>query len=137
MRDTLEALAAGELSPAEAESRLRGYATTDVSGDDEDDPDGRTRRHARFDAARETRRGIPEGIYAAGKTPAETAALAATAVETTGRALVTRADDRTAGRVRSYLRAASPGVTVDRDTRARTVLAETPTFDPPRVDADV
>ena len=58
MRDILEAVADGSLSPAEAEVRLSGYATTDAG---------------RFDAARETRRGVPEAILAEGKTPDETA----------------------------------------------------------------
>ncbi|ELK54719.1 hypothetical protein D320_08570, partial [Haloferax sp. BAB-2207] len=75
MRDILEAVADGSLSPAEAEVRLSGYATTDAG---------------RFDAARETRRGVPEAILAEGKTPDETATLAVAAVETSGRALVTR-----------------------------------------------
>ena len=58
MREVLEAVAAGELSPTEAEGRLMGYVTTDAG---------------RFDAAREQRRGAPEGILAEGKTPAEVA----------------------------------------------------------------
>ena len=77
MRELLEAVAAGDLSPAEAEAELRGYARTDAG---------------RFDAARERRTGIPEAVLAEGKTPEETATMAAAAVETTGRALVTRAD---------------------------------------------
>ncbi|MFW5978088.1 MAG: hypothetical protein ACOCP2_02485, partial [Halohasta sp.] len=70
MRETLEALADGELSVSAAEARLSGYATT---------PSGR------FDAAREGRRGIPEGILAEGKTPDEVLDLAEAAVDTTGR----------------------------------------------------
>jgi NCAIR mutase (PurE)-related protein len=153
MRETLDALAAGDLTPAEAEARLRGYAT--VSGGTESTGDAASAgashddsglgdsgfdgddRTGRFDAARETRRGIPEGILAAGKTPAEMAALAGTAVETSGRALVTRADSRTADRVRGYLAEAHPEASVDHDDRARTVLAEAADFDPPSVDADV
>lgn len=75
MRDILEAVAAGELSVQEAEAKLAGYATTDAG---------------RFDAAREQRRGAPEAILAQGKTPAAVGELAAAAVETTGRAIVTR-----------------------------------------------
>jgi len=55
MRDALEALAAGRIGVAEAESRLAGYATTAAG---------------RLDAAREHRRVIPEAILAEGKTPA-------------------------------------------------------------------
>ena len=119
MRDILDAVAAGELSPAAAEACLRGYATTEAG---------------RFDAARETRRGVPEAILAEGKTAEETATLAATAVETTGRAVVTRADDETAAAVEEGLPAE---VAVDRDRRARTVVAHGPDFEPPALDASV
>lgn len=122
MRETLDAVAAGDLTPAQAEARLRGYATTEAG---------------RFDAAREQRRGIPEGILAEGKTPAEVAAIADAAVDSTGRALVTRADDETAEQVRSYLDQEHPEATVDRDARARTITAHAATYDPPAVDADV
>jgi len=115
----LEAVAAGELSTAEAEARLAGYATTDVG---------------RFDAARETRRGVPEAIIADGKAPAEVGSLAATAVETTGRAIATRVDDDDAAAVEA---AVDDGVTVDRDERARTLVARAPDYEPPAVDATV
>ncbi len=119
LRDLLERVAAGEVSPAEAEARVAGYTTTDAG---------------RFDAARESRRGVPEAVLAEGKTPTEAADLARTAVETTGRALVTRADDDHAAAVRE---AAPTDATVDRDARARTVVVHAAGFDPPRVDATV
>jgi hypothetical protein len=119
MRDILDAVAAGDLSPAAAEARLRGYATTDAG---------------RFDAARESRRGVPEAILADGKTPTETADLAATSVETTDRAVVTRVDDETAEALRDGL----PGsVAVDYDDRARTVVAHAPDFAAPSLEASV
>jgi hypothetical protein len=119
MRDILDAVAAGDLSPAAAEARLRGYATTEAG---------------RFDAARETRRGVPEAILGEGKSPEEVADLAATAVETTGRAIVTRVDDETATAVDDGL--PSP-VAVDRDERARTVVAHAADFAPPSLAATV
>jgi hypothetical protein len=119
MRDILDAVAAGDLSPAAAEARLRGYATTEAG---------------RFDAARETRRGVPEAILGEGKSPGEVADLAATAVETTGRAIVTRVDDETATAVDDGLPAP---VAVDRDERARTVVAHASDFDPPSLAATV
>jgi len=119
MRDTLEALAAGDISVAEAEAALAGYATTDAG---------------RFDAARETRRGVPEGIYAAGKTPAEVATLAAAAVETAGRALVTRADADDAAAVEAEF---GDAVTVDRDDRAGVLVVHGPDFEAPEIDATV
>ncbi|GAB7009705.1 nickel pincer cofactor biosynthesis protein LarB [Halorubrum trueperi] len=122
MRDTLEALDAGEIGVAEAESRLAGYATTAAG---------------RFDAAREHRRGIPEAILAEGKTPEEIAALTATAVETTGRALVTRADAADAAAIRASMTDGDLDATVDRDERTETVVVHAVDFDPPTLDATV
>jgi hypothetical protein len=118
MREILDAVAAGDLSPAAAEARLRGYATTEAG---------------RFDAARETRRGVPEAILAAGKTADEVVDLAVTSVETTGRAVVTRVDEETAAALEDGL----PDVAVDHDGRARTVVAHASDFDPPSLDATV
>ncbi|MDZ5812476.1 hypothetical protein U4E84_14090, partial [Halorubrum sp. AD140] len=140
MRDTLEALDAGEIGVAEAESRLAGYATTAAG---------------RFDAAREDRRGIPEAILADGKTPDEVAALATTAVETTGRALVTRADPDDTAAIRTAMADADLGTggnadlgtegdadsaaapTIDHDERTDTVVVRAATFEPPALDATV
>jgi hypothetical protein len=118
MRETLEAVAAGDLSPAEAEAELAGYVTTEAG---------------RFDAAREGRGGVPEAILGTGKTPEEVVALAATAVETTGRALVTRADAETA--VALEERFGDP--TVTRDERSGTVVVHSPGFETPTLDASV
>jgi NCAIR mutase (PurE)-related protein len=119
MRDVLDAVANGELSPAEAEVRLAGYATTEAG---------------RFDAARERRRGIPEAVLADGKTPDEVASMAEAALETTGRVVVTRADDAHVAAVTDDLAA---DATVDHDERARTLVVRTPAFDPPELDATV
>lgn len=122
MREILDAVDDGRLSPAEAEVELRGYATTE-SG--------------RFDAARRGRTGIPEGILAEGKTPAETAALTVGAVETTGAALVTRTDDDTVDACRSRLADEFPAAAVDHDSRARTLVVHGPAYDPPALEATV
>jgi NCAIR mutase (PurE)-related protein len=119
MRDILDAVASGDLSPAEAEARLVGYATTGAG---------------RFDAARERRRGIPEAVLADGKTPAEVASMATAALETTGRVLVTRADDAHVAAVTDDLPAEA---TVDHDERARTLVVHAPGFDGPSLDATV
>ncbi|SEK93974.1 nickel pincer cofactor biosynthesis protein LarB [Haloferax larsenii] len=118
MRDILEAVAAGDLSPAEAEAQLAGYATTDAG---------------RFDAARESRRGLPEAILAEGKTPDETATLAVAAVETSGRALVTRASPDHAEAIAHAL----PDCEIDRNARARTVVACDASYEAPDIDATV
>jgi len=119
LRATLEAVAAGELSTAAAEARLAGYATTDAG---------------RFDAARETRRGVPEAILGDGKTADEVASLAATALETAGRAIVTRLADDAATVVETEL---DDEHAVTRDARARTLVAHAPSFEPPDLDATV
>jgi NCAIR mutase (PurE)-related protein len=118
MRETLEAVATGDLSPAEAEAELAGYVTTEAG---------------RFDAAREGRSGVPEAILGAGKTSEEIVALAATAVETTGRALVTRADADAAAAL--HERFEKPEVT--HDERSGTVAVHAPGFEAPALDAEV
>jgi hypothetical protein len=119
MRDILESVAAGELSPAAAEAKLSGYATTGAG---------------RFDAAREQRRGVPEAIIAEGKTPDETATLAEAAVETAGRAIVTRADEPTVTAVEERV---TSEAAIERDDRARTIVAHAPDFEAPSLDATV
>lgn len=118
MRETLEALVAGELSVGEAEARLAGYVTT---------PSGR------FDAARERRRGIPEGILADGKTSAEVVELAETAIDAVGRALVTRADPATAEAIEAAFEDAE--ASVERDDRSRVVVVRSADFEAPTLDA--
>lgn len=119
MRDILDAVADGDLSPAAAEARLAGYATTDAG---------------RFDAARENRSGVPEAILGEGKTPTEIATLAEAALETTGRAILTRAADADVAAVRDRL---DDAVAIDFDDRARTVVATAPDFERPDLDATV
>jgi len=122
MREILDAVAAGDLSPAQAEAELAGYATGEAG---------------RFDAAREARAGLPEAVLADGKTPSEIAALAATAIETTGRAVVTRsdADDRAA--IEDRLAEAHPDADVRVDDRAGVLVAHAADYDPPALDATV
>lgn len=122
MRDILEALADGELTPAAAEAELRGYARTEAG---------------RFDAARAARTGIPEAVLADGKTPEETASMTVGAVETTGRALVTRVDDPAAEACRSRLAEKWPDAAVTHDTTARTLVVHGPSYEPPDLDASV
>ncbi len=122
MREILDAVAAGELSAAEAEAKLRGYARTDAG---------------RFDAARETRSGVPEAVLAAGKTPEEVASMTATAVETTGHALVTRVDDAAVDACRAGIADDHPDADVTRNARAGTLVVHAPTYEPPDRDATV
>ncbi|MFC4436124.1 MULTISPECIES: nickel pincer cofactor biosynthesis protein LarB [Natrialbaceae] len=120
MRELLEAVADGSLSPTEAEAELRGYVTGDAG---------------RFDAARQQRRGIPEGIFAAGKSAAQVVALAETALETTGRALITRADDDQIETLESTLLESFPDATLER--WSSTVLVRTAGHERPSLEATV
>jgi len=117
MREVLEAVADGELSPEAAEAELAGYVTTE-SG--------------RFDAARERRSGVPEAVLAEGKSPDEVVGLAATAVETTGRALVTRIDGETGAALYEQF-----GEDLVLDERARTAVVHAPSFEVRELDASV
>lgn len=122
MRDVLQALADGELSVAEAEVAISGYATTDAG---------------RFDAARETRRGVPEAILGDGKTPGEVAELATTALETAGRAIVTRVDRNAASTTTGRIHEEHPEATVTHHERASVLVAHATDFDAPDFDATV
>jgi len=119
MRSVLEALAAGQISLEEAEARLTGYATTEAG---------------RFDAAREHRRGVPEAILGDGKTPEEVADLVSTALETTGRALVTRTTAAAREAVAGVL---PPDAEVETDERSGLVVVRAGDYEPPRLDATV
>jgi hypothetical protein len=133
MRELFEAVAAGDLSPAEAEARLTGYASTDAG---------------RFDAGRESRSGVPEAVLADGKTTAEIATLAETALTTTGRTIVTRIDPDQAASVTAGVTAddgiagdggveAETGVTDTYHDRARVLTLHAGDYERPTLDATV
>lgn len=117
LRDILEHVSSGELTPEEAQARLAGYATSDAG---------------RFDAARERRRGIPEAIFAPGKTVEEVAALVGTALDTTGRAIVTRLGSEDA----AVLEAGADGEATYHE-RARCLVVHGEGFEPPEISATV
>ncbi|SFC20071.1 hypothetical protein SAMN05444422_105248 [Halobiforma haloterrestris] len=120
MRELLDAVADGSLSPAEAEAELKGYVTGDAG---------------RFDAAREHRRGIPEAILAEGKSPEQVVELAETALETTDRALLTRLSDRQIASLESAIGESFPDATVER--RSDAALIETPDRERPSLSATI
>src|SRR6056297_1343223 len=122
MRELLDAVASGEVSPAEAEARLAGYATTDAG---------------RFDAAREQRRGVPEAVYAEGKTADEVVDMLLASLETTGRGIATRVSDEQAAAVRDALDDAGLDADVRWRDRAGVLLLHAPDYEPPDVDATV
>lgn len=122
MRDILEAVAAGELSPETAQARLQGYVTTDAG---------------RFDAARERRSGVPEAVLAAGKTPEEVATLVAASLDTTGRAMATRLSASQVTAVRDRIDENNPEATVQMHDRPGVLVAHGPDFEPPDLAASV
>lgn len=121
MRELLEALAAGELSPEAVESRLRGYVTSEAG---------------RLDTARTQRAGVPEAILATGKTAAEVSTLVDTSLEGIGRAIVTRADSTVTAAVEQQY-AENSEISVSVDDRAQTVVVRESSFESPDLDATV
>ncbi|MCL9815940.1 nickel pincer cofactor biosynthesis protein LarB [Natronocalculus amylovorans] len=119
MQKTLRALADGELTVEEAEAKLSGYATTDAG---------------RFDAVRETRRGIPEAILSDGKATEEIISLTQTALNTTDRAIITRIDETEATMLKN---AVDDTTIISHDKRARTVIMHSSEFKQPTVEAAV
>ncbi len=122
MREILDAVASGELSPAQAEAELRGYATGDAG---------------RFDATRERRSGVPEAVLGDGKSPGEVASLLATSLETTGRAIGTRLDDEQVAIVREVLGDEHPEARITYDERAGLLVSYGPEFTGPSLQATV
>jgi NCAIR mutase (PurE)-related protein len=122
MRDILDAVAAGNISPAVAEAELRGYVTGDAG---------------RFDAAREQRSGVPEAVLADGKTPAEVASLVATSLDATGRAIATRLTGDHIAAIRERLGKDAPEASLRLHDRAGVLVAHGPDFERPELDASV
>jgi pyridinium-3,5-biscarboxylic acid mononucleotide synthase len=90
-RDTLAALlrdvAGGGLSPEAALRRLAGFPVAELG-------------FARLDMQRHARRGVPETVYGAGKTPEQVLAIARRMREADAPVLVTRVSPEAAERVR-------------------------------------
>jgi NCAIR mutase (PurE)-related protein len=80
---------------------------------------------------------VPEAILGDGKTPAEAASLAATAVETAGRAIVTRTDPDQRRAIRERLDQVHPDADVVVHDRSSVVVAHAPDFEPPALNATV
>lgn len=119
MRDILRAVAEGELSVDEAEAALAGYVTSEAG---------------RFDAARESRRGVPEAILAEGKSSAELAELSTSALESTDRAILTRVD---AERRTAVVEAIETETDAEVRVEGSTIVAHAPDFEAADLDATV
>src|SRR3989441_9320175 len=81
VRDVLRRLVAGELSEDDALAELRRMQLDELGG------------RARLDLGRYMRRGIPEVVLAAGKTPQEASRLAVALAERQGQGLISRMTD--------------------------------------------
>ncbi len=122
MREILDAVADGQLDPADAEAKIRGYTTTSAG---------------RFDAARERRSGVPEAILASKKTVEEIHTLVEASMETTGRAIVTRVENATAEELRDRLAERHPAGTVTYHDRAQMLVLHSSEFEPRELNATV
>ena len=80
IREILEQLASGELSVGQAESRLAIAGISALEG------------FAQLDTGRHARKGVPEVVYAAGKTPGQLAEICRSMLDHTGRAIVSGLD---------------------------------------------
>jgi NCAIR mutase (PurE)-related protein len=104
LRALLDAVAAGEVSAAEAAGRLAELPYADLG-------------FAKLDLHRELRGGLPEAVFAEGKEPSDLLAIAHRLHEAHGRLLVTRLDPGTA----AELLAAFPSGRYHRRARVLTV----------------
>lgn len=114
MRSTLGRLLAGELTVEEAEVELRRIQLQELAG------------RARLDLGRTQRRGLPEVVLAAGKTPEEVARLVMALAREQGQGLASRLGDDHWAR----LEAAANGLEVIRRTSTARVVR--PGFTPQR-----
>ena len=81
MRDILRRLLAGELNEEEAENEIRRLQLEELGG------------RARLDLGRSARRGLPEVVLAAGKSPADVARLTVALAREQGQGLASRLTD--------------------------------------------
>lgn len=101
----LAAVAAGEISAGEAAGRLRAGEVRYLDG------------YAALDLGRAERKGVPEVVYASGKTPEQVAGICAAVLERLGRVIVSNAT----GETEILLRAALPNIHVRKAGRSLVV----------------
>src|SRR3989442_13510520 len=91
LRELLEAVRDGDVTPAEALDRFASLPVLDLG-------------FARLDVHREVRQGAPEAVLGEGKTPEQVAAIVTALVEAgAGSVLVTRASEKVRAAVRGVV----------------------------------
>ncbi|MDQ6899045.1 MAG: nickel pincer cofactor biosynthesis protein LarB [Candidatus Dormibacteraeota bacterium] len=121
MLSILRRYRAGELSESEAERLLRRSQLEELAG------------QARLDLGRQARRGLPEVVLAAGKTPGDTARLTVRLAQEQGQGLASRLSADHWPELETAVGAA--GLELHRHVNAARVLQ--PGFSPPTVDARI
>ena len=91
LEHTLAAVASGDLSPASAAQRLKGGEVRYLDG------------FAALDLGRAARKGVPEVVYARGKSPDQVAGICATLLESKERVIVSALTPEHEARVRETL----------------------------------
>jgi NCAIR mutase (PurE)-related protein len=115
VRDIIDALARGELTPEAAEVRLRALQIDQVG------------EFAHLDVFRANRTGVPEVVFAEGKPPQTVPAIVERLVEASGYALVSRTTPEIREGVTAWA-AARPGTVVEQDELARCATVMAPGF---------
>ena len=119
LEEILKAVATGDISPSTAASRLKTTEVRYLDG------------YAVLDAGRAARKGVPEIIYARGKTPEQVAGICAALLDTTERVLVSAA----APEHESAIRSAFPNTPLREAGRALILGSGTPNLTGGRVAA--
>ncbi len=119
LENILSAVARGDLSPEKAVEHLKSGAVRYLD------------EFAVLDLGRSTRKGVPEVVYAAGKTPSQVARICEAVLASAERVIVSNASPEQEAEISRAL----PGIPVKRSGRALTVGSGEPEFSGGRIAA--
>lgn len=114
LHDLLKAVRDGKITPKEAAGRLRLSSLLEVEG-------------ACLDVGREMRKGVPEIIFAEGKSMRELKEIATTFIEDSGRAILTRVTDAQFSELKKSFRSRH---SLRRNDRGRALVIKSQSFTP-------